>query len=124
MEKDNNNDNHKVCPNHAVACNHCFPNASRPGEAPPNELVELANAILAASFGGFLFGGFVGARHAGDRFILMNSNAKFSSTMQAQVGNEFSGVERVYTCTVQRVVGGYVRDMFCTVRTTVHVNSI
>ena len=56
----------------------------RPGEAPPNELVELANAILAASFGGFLFGGFVGARHAGDRFILMNSNAKFSSTMQAQ----------------------------------------
>ncbi|KAL5515959.1 hypothetical protein EMCRGX_G001213 [Ephydatia muelleri] len=56
----------------------------RPGEVPPNELVELANAILAASFGGFLFGGFIGARHAGDRFILMNSNAKFSSTMQAQ----------------------------------------
>ena len=32
-------------------------------------LIELANAILAASFGGFLFGGFIGARHAGDKFI-------------------------------------------------------
>ena len=41
--------------------------------------------MLTASVVGFLFGGMIGSRHAGDKYIAINHHSKFTSTMQAQV---------------------------------------
>lgn len=57
----------------------------RPGEDIAPELKELSVTAFVASVTGFLFGGMIGARHAGDRFIAYNHAAKFTSVMQAQV---------------------------------------
>ena len=59
--------------------------AHRDGEQVPEELQYVSAAVLAGSFVGFLFGGMIGARQAGDKYILLNHSTKFSSSMQAQV---------------------------------------
>ena len=57
----------------------------RYGEPLSEEVKDFPTTVLAASCVGFAFGGMIGARHAGDKFIAMNHHSKFSSTMQAQV---------------------------------------
>ena len=42
--------------------------------------------MCVASVFGFMFGGMIGARHAGDKYITLNHSSKFTSVMQAQVG--------------------------------------
>ena len=49
--------------------------------------MDVSTTMLIASLTGFLFGGLLGARHAGDKYILMNHSAKYTSTMQAQVSS-------------------------------------
>ena len=51
------------------------------------EVREFQVTVLVATFTGFLLGGLVGARYAGDKFVSISHSAKFSSTMQAQVYN-------------------------------------
>ena len=51
----------------------------------PEEVREFQVTVLVASVTGFLLGGLVGARYAGDKFVTINQSAKFSSLMQAQV---------------------------------------
>ena len=51
------------------------------------EVREFQVTVLVATFTGFLLGGLVGARYAGDKFVAISHSAKFSSTMQAQVYN-------------------------------------
>ncbi len=58
----------------------------RPRENVAPEVKELTLTIFVASVAGFMFGGMIGARHAGDRFIAHNHASKFTSVMQAQVG--------------------------------------
>ena len=58
---------------------------SRYGEDVPDELKQVSVAVLVASVTGFIFGGLIGARHAGDKYILMNHSTKYASPMQAQV---------------------------------------
>lgn len=57
----------------------------RYGDELPDELKDFSTAVCVASIVGFLFGGMVGARHAGDKYIAMNHSTKFTSAMQAQV---------------------------------------
>ncbi len=57
----------------------------RHGDQLPEELTNVTTTVLVASITGFLFGGMIGARHAADKYILMNHGSKFTSTMQAQV---------------------------------------
>ena len=57
----------------------------RYGDSPPEEVKELSATVLVASVTGFLFGGMIGARHAGDKYIALNHNTKYASAMQAQV---------------------------------------
>ena len=49
------------------------------------EVREFQITVLLATLTGFLLGGLVGARYAGDKFVRISQSAKFSSTMQAQV---------------------------------------
>lgn len=56
----------------------------RYGDSPPEEVKELSATVLVASVTGFLFGGMIGARHAGDKYIALNHNTKYASAMQAQ----------------------------------------
>ncbi len=58
---------------------------NRPGDDLAPELKELSLTIFIASVAGFLFGGMIGARHSGDKFITHNHASKFTSVMQAQV---------------------------------------
>ena len=51
----------------------------------PDELKDFSTAVCVASIVGFLFGGMIGARHAGDKYIAMNHSTKFTSAIQAQV---------------------------------------
>ncbi|XP_064399943.1 complex I assembly factor TIMMDC1, mitochondrial-like [Halichondria panicea] len=55
-----------------------------PGDDLAPELKELSLTIFIASVAGFLFGGMIGARHSGDKFITHNHASKFTSVMQAQ----------------------------------------
>ena len=58
----------------------------RPGDDTVLEEVrEFQATVLVATLTGFLLGGLVGARYAGDKFVTINQSSKFSSTMQAQV---------------------------------------
>ncbi len=59
----------------------------RPGDDLAPELKELSLTIFIASVAGFLFGGMIGARHSGDKFITHNHASKFTSVMQAQVSH-------------------------------------
>ena len=60
----------------------------RPGDdVVPEEVREFQVTVLVATLTGFLLGGMVGARYAGDKFVSISHSAKFSSTMQAQVYN-------------------------------------
>ena len=63
---------------HAHAC-------CRYGDDLPEELRDFRTTVLVATFAGFFFGGMIGARHAGDKFIALNHSSKFTSVMQAQV---------------------------------------
>lgn len=57
----------------------------RPGDdVVLEEVREFQVTVLVATFTGFLLGGLVGARYAGDKFVAISHSAKFSSTMQAQ----------------------------------------
>lgn len=56
----------------------------RYGDELPEELNDFTTTVCAATMVGFLFGGMIGARHAGDKYIAMNHSAKFTSVMQAQ----------------------------------------
>ena len=59
----------------------------RPGDdVVLEEVWEFQVTVLVATLTGFLLGGLVGARYAGDKFVAISHSAKFSSTMQAQVG--------------------------------------
>ena len=49
------------------------------------EVREFQATVLVATLTGFLLGGLVGARYAGDKFVAISHSSKFSSTMQAQV---------------------------------------
>ena len=49
------------------------------------EVREFQATVLVATLTGFLLGGLVGARYAGDKFVRISQSSKFSSTMQAQV---------------------------------------
>lgn len=55
------------------------------GAPTPHELQGWPTTVLTASTLGFLFGGFIGARWAGDKYIAMNHNTKYPHAMQAQV---------------------------------------
>ena len=57
----------------------------RYGEPLSEEVKDFPTIVLMATCLGFVFGGLLGSRHAGDKFIALNQHAKFSSTMQAQV---------------------------------------
>ena len=57
----------------------------RYGDDLPEELRDFSTTVLVATFAGFFFGGMIGARHAGDKFIALNHSSKFTSVMQAQV---------------------------------------
>ena len=78
----------------------------RYGEDLPEELRDFPTTVLLASFTGFLFGGMIGARHAGDKFIALNHSSKFTSVMQAQVS----------TC--------WQHEMSCTYHSTCNWNNI
>ena len=41
--------------------------------------------MCVAAVCGLFFGGMIGARHAGDKYITLNHSSKFTSVMQAQV---------------------------------------
>ncbi|CAI7995257.1 Complex I assembly factor TIMMDC1, mitochondrial [Geodia barretti] len=57
----------------------------RPGEQfMLEEVREFQATVLVATLTGFLLGGLVGARYAGDKFVRISQSSKFSSTMQAQ----------------------------------------
>ena len=58
----------------------------RTGDPIPDELREWPPTVLLATVTGFIFGGFLGARWAGDKYILLNHNTKYVHKMQAQVG--------------------------------------
>ena len=58
----------------------------RYGDDLPDELNDFTTTVCVASIVGLLFGGMIGARHAGDKYIAMNHSTKFTSVMQAQVG--------------------------------------
>ena len=62
----------------------------RYGDELPEELNDFTTTVCAATMVGFLFGGMIGARHAGDKYIAMNHSAKFTSVMQAQVSELLS----------------------------------
>lgn len=49
------------------------------------EVREFQVTVLVSTLTGFLLGGLVGARYAGDKFVAISHSSKFSSTMQAQV---------------------------------------
>lgn len=55
------------------------------GDEVPDELKEFSTTVCVASAFGFVFGGMIGARHAGDKYITLNHSSKFTSVMQAQV---------------------------------------
>ena len=58
----------------------------RPGDdVVLEEVREFQTTVLVATLTGFLLGGLVGARYAGDKFVAISHSSKFSSTMQAQV---------------------------------------
>lgn len=63
----------------------------RYGEPLPEEVKDFPLTVFLATCVGFMFGGLIGSRHTGDKFIAMNHHSKFSSTMQAQV-------LRIYVC--------------------------
>ena len=58
----------------------------RYGDEIPSELKDFSTTVCVVSMFGFLFGGMIGARHAGDKYITLNHSSKFTSVMQAQVG--------------------------------------
>lgn len=58
---------------------------TRYGEPLSEEVKDLPVIVFVATCVGFAFGGMLGSRHAGDKFIALNHHAKFTSTMQAQV---------------------------------------
>lgn len=62
-----------------------FANFYRYGDELPDEMKEFTTTVCIASLVGFMFGGMIGARHAGDKYIAMNHSTKFTSVMQAQV---------------------------------------
>ena len=66
-----------VCEAGCVVC--------RYGEPLYEEVKEFPTIVSMGTFVGFMFGGMIGTRHAGDKFIAMNHHSKFTSTMQAQV---------------------------------------
>ena len=55
------------------------------GDEFPDEVKEFYTTVCVASAFGFMFGGMIGARHAGDKYIALNHSSKFTSVMQAQV---------------------------------------
>ena len=57
----------------------------RHGEPLYEEVKDFPVMVVMGTFVGFMFGGMIGSRNAGDKFIAMNHHSKFTSTMQAQV---------------------------------------
>ena len=57
----------------------------RPGEPIPEEFKEWSTTVFVASTVGFLFGGMIGARWSGDKYIMMNHFTKYAHPMQAHV---------------------------------------
>ena len=57
----------------------------RYGEPLYEEVKDFPTVVFVGTIVGFMFGGMIGSRHAGDKFIAMNHHSKFTSTMQAQV---------------------------------------
>jgi hypothetical protein len=55
----------------------------RPGAPLPDELQEWPRVVFLGSVIGFVFGGLMGARLAGDKYIAMNHNTKYPHPMQA-----------------------------------------
>ncbi|XP_011403934.1 PREDICTED: complex I assembly factor TIMMDC1, mitochondrial-like [Amphimedon queenslandica] len=53
------------------------------GSRPPEEIEAWSNAVFVATAFGFLFGGLIGARHSGDKYIAMNHNTKYQHPIQA-----------------------------------------
>ena len=71
----------------------------RPGDnVVLEEVREFQVTVLVATLTGFLLGGLVGARYAGDKFVAISHSAKFSSTMQAQVAIQ------QFSCKVEHVL--------------------
>ena len=60
------------------------------------EVREFQVTVLVCTLTGFLFGGLVGARYAGDKFVAISHSAKFSSTMQAQVSACTDMIESIH----------------------------
>ncbi len=58
---------------------------ARYGEPLYEEVKDFPSVVFMGTVVGFMFGGMIGSRHAGDKFIAMNHHSKFTSTMQAQV---------------------------------------
>ena len=75
------------CPSHISMVLHLFMCCiHRPGDdIVLEEVREFQVTVILATVTGFLLGGLVGARYAGDKFVAISHSAKFSSTMQAQV---------------------------------------
>lgn len=53
------------------------------GSRPPEELEAWSSTVFIATAFGFLFGGLIGARRSGDKYIAMNHNTKYQHPMQA-----------------------------------------
>ena len=74
------------CVRYTLTCVVVHPSHCRPGDdVVLEEVREFQATVLVATLTGFLLGGLVGARYAGDKFVKISHSAKFSSTMQAQV---------------------------------------
>ena len=59
--------------------------SSSEGESIPDELKEWPPTVLVSTLAGFLFGGMIGARWSGDKYMMMNHFTKYAHPMQAQV---------------------------------------
>ena len=71
--------------------------AGRPGDdVVLEEVREFQVTVLVCTLTGFLLGGLVGARYAGDKFVAISHSAKFSSTMQAQVSACTDMIESIH----------------------------
>ena len=68
-----------------MAHNVTFACPFRYGDELPEELNDFTTTVCVATVVGFVFGGMIGARHAGDKYIALNHSTKFTSVMQAQV---------------------------------------
>lgn len=63
----------------------CLTSCDSYGSRPPEELEAWSSTVFIATAFGFLFGGLIGARRSGDKYIAMNHNTKYQHPMQAHV---------------------------------------